>query len=213
MFDKKRQGAQLKVGYNPATRVFSEEDETVLTSYLLKASAVFFGLTPLEVRKLAYQWAVKKNIKVPQKWLETEVAGVEWFSGFLKRNPELSIRSPQPTSLSRATSLNRANVKDYFDKLTGVLDRHKIEPSRIWNIDETGCTTVQKPAAIVAAKGAKQVGGMTSGERGQLVTVCAAVSATGNTVPPMFVFPRVHYHAWFIRDDPVGCAGSANKSG
>ena len=89
---QKSQGAQLKVGYNPATRVFSEEDETVLASYLLKASAVFFGLTPLEVRKLAYQWAVKKNIKVPQKWLETEVAGVEWFSGFLKRNPELSIR-------------------------------------------------------------------------------------------------------------------------
>ena len=104
-------------------------------------------------------------------------------------------------------------MKDYFDKLTGVLDRHKIEPSRIWNIDETGCTTVQKPVAIVAAKGAKQVGGMTSGERGQLVTVCAAVSATGNTVPPMFVFPRVHYHAWFIRDGPVGCAGSADKSG
>ena len=60
-------------------------------------------------------------------------------------------------------------------------------------MDETGLTTVQKPKNVVAAKGLKQIGSVTSGEMGTLITICAAVSATGNTVPPMFIFPRHNF--------------------
>ena len=166
----------------------------------------------MEVRILAYECAISQNLRVPSSWADQRRAGVEWFTAFLKRNPRLSIRTPQATSLSRATSFNRENVRAFFEKLGAVLDR-QVEPSRIWNLDETGCTTVQKPTAVVAGKGLKQIGGLTSGERGHLVTMCAAVSATGNTVPPMFVFPRARYHEWFIRGGPVGCIGAAYKSG
>ena len=43
--------------------------------------------------------------------------------------------------------------------------------------------------------------------------MCAAIIATGNTVPPMFVFPRVNYHEHFVRGGTTGCIGAANKSG
>lgn len=59
----------------------------------------------------------------------------------------------------------------------------------------------------------KQVGAITSSERGTLVTMCLAVSAVGNTIPPMFVFPRVNYKDYFIRGGPPGCVGTSNKSG
>ena len=208
-----KEGADIRVGYNPATRVFSPGDEDALVTYLLKAADCFFGLSPTEVRVLAYQCAIARGMKVPNSWTETRRARVEWFTSFLKRHPQLSIRRPQPTSLARATSFNRENVRSFFEKLRTVMERHMLDPSMIWNLDETGCTTVSEPPAVVAGKGVKQVGGITSGERGQLVTMCSAVSATGNTVPPMFVLPRVRYHAWFIRGGPVGCIGSANKSG
>lgn len=55
-------------------------------------------------------------------------------------------------------------------------------------MDETGVTTVQKPNKVVARKGLKQVGAITSAERGTLVTLAAAVSGGGNSVPPFFVF-------------------------
>lgn len=43
--------------------------------------------------------------------------------------------------------------------------------------------------------------------------MCTAVSATGNMVPPMFVFPRVKFHDHFIRDGPTGCIGASHPSG
>ena len=71
------------------------------------------------------------------------------------------------------------------------------------NLDKTGVTTVQKPRSIVATKDLKKIGSITSSERGELVTMCVAASANGNTVPPMFIFPRVKYHDHFIPDGPV----------
>ena len=40
-----------------------------------------------------------------------------------------------------------------------------------------------------------------------------AVNATGNTISPMFIFPRVKYHEHFIRGAPTGSIGTATKSG
>ena len=54
---------------------------------------------------------------------------------------------------------------------------------------------------------------MTSGERGSLVTIAVAVSATGNVVPPFFIFPRVHFRDNFLKCAPPGSSGSANPSG
>lgn len=66
-------------------------------------------------------------------------------------------------------------------------------PEKIWNLDETGLSTVQGQSKIVASKGLKQIGNATSGERGQRVTMIAAVIAVGNSLPPMFIFPNVHF--------------------
>lgn len=103
----------------------------------------------------------------------------------LKRNLSLSIRTPEPTSSSRATSFNRSNVELFTEKLAFTLERDQIQPHDIWNLDETGITTVQKQVSVVGPKGVKQIGSLTSGERGSLVTMCAAVNALGNTIPPM----------------------------
>ena len=50
-------------------------------------------------------------------------------------------------------------------------DIHVLGPEQIWNVDETGISTVQKPRNVVAVKGLKQIGSVTSGERGSLVTM------------------------------------------
>ena len=45
------------------------------------------------------------------------------------------------------------------------------------------------------------------------MTVVYTVSAIGSVVPPLFIFPRVHYKAHFIREGPTQCIGRATCSG
>jgi len=49
-----------------------------------------------------------------------------------------------------------------MDKYDSVLVKYKFEAHQIYNLDETGITTVQNPSKIVAQKGKKQVGAITS---------------------------------------------------
>lgn len=206
-------GVTPSMGYKAPRKVFSEDQEKSLKDYLLQMASIFYGYSPKDVRRLAYECAVKYNIKIPATWTTNKMAGKEWLRNFLKRNQELSIRKPEPTSLGRATSFNALNVRLFFDKLAEVMDKYKFTASQIWNVDETGVSTVLKPNKIVAAKGKRNVGAMTSGERGTNVTVVTAVSACGNTVPAMFVFPRKNYKQHFINGGPPGCIGAGNASG
>lgn len=199
--------------YTNARQVFSTEQEKILKDYLIKVASIFYGLTPLDVRGLAYECAVRYKRNIPDSWNTNKLAGKDWLTAFLKRNRELSIRKPEPTSLGRATSFNKTNVNLFYEKLAVVMDKHKFQPSRIWNLDETGVPTVLKPAKIIAAKGKHNIGSVTSGERGTNVTVIGAVSATGNTIPVMFIFPRKKFKDYFIANGPPECIGRGNGSG
>lgn len=194
-------------------QLFTDEQETCLAEYLKKASDIYYGLTPKQVRKFAFQYGQHIKLNMPTSWTNNQMAGEDWFSAFLKRQTTLSIRTPEATSQARASSFNRTNVKTFFDNLKKVLDRLKIESCDIWNVDETGITTVQRPDKVVARRGFKQIGRITSAERGSLVTLAVAVSASGTYIPPFFIFPRVHFKDHFLHDAPQGSAGDANPSG
>ncbi|XP_026019298.1 uncharacterized protein LOC113019676 [Astatotilapia calliptera] len=213
---KKRDTQEVKsVGYSgtaSAKRVFSEEVEKELAEHIKKLAEQFHGISPKKCRELALELAGRNNIPTPSNWTEKGLAGKEWFKNFLARH-HLSCRMPEATSLGRATAFNKTTVGEFFDNLAKVIDRYKFPPNMIFNVDETGVTTVQTPKQVVAEKGKKQVGSITSAERGELVTVVCAVNATGNAVPPMFIFPRVRYKDHFIAGAPPGSIGTTTRSG
>lgn len=94
-----------------------------------------------------------------------------------------------------------------------MLQRHNFAADRIFNFDESGVSTVLDTPKVLAPKSQKQVGKIRSAERGELVTIGAIISASGITIPPLFVFPRVHYKDHFLEDAPEGSIGAANRSG
>jgi hypothetical protein len=208
----KTESARFTPNYS-VNKVLSDEEERLLCEYLLRASKHHHGLTSKEARELAYEYAVSNKKKIPAGWHESKCATYDWLYGFMKRNPTLSIRSPEATSLSRSTSFNKTNVSAFFGNLKEVLEQHQYQPGRIFNVDETGLTTVQKPPKVIAAKGAKQVGQITSAERGVLVTMVGCINAQGTFIPPFLVFPRVHFKQHMIQGSPPGAVGVANPSG
>ncbi|XP_072384526.1 uncharacterized protein [Diabrotica undecimpunctata] len=167
----------------------------------------------MEVRTLAYQYATANNKSYPPSWDQKKIAGKEWLRQFLRRHEDLSLRKPEPTSLARSTSFNKTNISSFFKNYKEALSRGDFSPEKIWNCDETGLTTVHVPPKIVGPKGIKQLGQMTSGERGQNVTLIASINAIGNHIPPMMIFPRVNFKPHMLKGCPVGTIGGANSSG
>ncbi|KAI4805722.1 hypothetical protein KUCAC02_010321 [Chaenocephalus aceratus] len=86
------------------------------------------------------------------------------------------------------------------------MDRYSFPPHMMYTMDETGVTTVQTLKQVVTEKGKKQVGSVTSAERGELVTVACAV-------PPRFIFPRVRFKDSLLNGSPAGSIGHCTKSG
>lgn len=174
----------------PYKTVFSPEEEEQLVNYIKNMESRLFGLTGNDVKRLAYQLAVRNN-KQHNFNQNKESAGKDWLRGFLQRNPSLSFRKPEQTSAARAMAFNKVNVSNFFNLLGGLYDQHKFTPDRIYNTDESGISAISKNTSkILALKGKKQVGSLSSAERGKTVSVEFCMSAAGGFMPPMLVYPR-----------------------
>src|SRR6218665_1431343 len=141
------------------------------------------------------------------------MAGRDWLCAFLHRHATISFRIPEATSLSRATGFNRIQVEKFYSLLRTVLEENKLQAHRVFNVDESRISTVQKPGKILAAKGSKQVGKMTSAERGQNVTIVCAISASRSYIPPDLIFPRKNMSNALMKGASAGSVGFAVPSG
>lgn len=127
---------------------------------------MFHGLTMQQLKKIAFNCAEAMGLQ-HNFCKETKMAGRDWIQGFLKRNPRVSIRKPEAISIQRITGFNKIEVNKFFKNLTEVISKIPFAPQDIYNMDETGITTVQDTDKILAAKGQKRVGSITSWERGK----------------------------------------------
>lgn len=206
---------EILTGYSSLSRsrcVFPPQMENDLAQHIKDLADQFHGLSVAKCRALAYEFAKQNGIPVPENWEKEQKAGRDWFYSFRDRQ-KLAVRAPESTSLARAIGFNRQTVNQFYDNLAKVMDKYKFTANDIWNLDETGCTTVQNPGKVVTERGKKQVGSLTSAERGELVTLEYCINAVGNMIPPLFVFPRVHFRNHFLNGAPTGAIGRASRSG
>lgn len=171
--------------------IFDRDMQEVLSNHLLNFEQMFYGFTSLEFRKLAFQVAEHHGISHSFN-VEKKCAGKKmWYYNFMRSNPQLSLRRPEATSLARVQGFNKENVMHFFDLLEQAVKDNNINENTIFNVDESEFSTVQKHMQkIIAKKGKKQVGGITSGERGVNTTMVCAASASRIYIPPMIIFKR-----------------------
>ena len=56
-------------GYKSNRKYFFDEQEKLISKYLITAGDVYYGLSPKDARLLAYQCAARFNVKFLHKWL------------------------------------------------------------------------------------------------------------------------------------------------
>ena len=69
----------------------------------------------------------------------------------------LSLRVLEATSAARAIAFNETNASIHFGNLYLVMEKYKFDPGQIYNMDETGCSTVQTPKKVFPRRGQKEV--------------------------------------------------------
>nr|XP_012234647.1 PREDICTED: uncharacterized protein LOC105679296 [Linepithema humile] len=191
--------------------VFTPAQEKAMAEEIKTLANLFYGLTPLQIRSGAYYFAQRNNI--PNKFnRQTKLAGKDWLCNFLKRT-NMAVRKPEQTSINRVISFNESDVNIFFDNLELLFEKYNFPASKIWNMDETGISNVQQPENIVAEKGQRRVASIVTAERGKNVTLICAMSAAGNFVPPMFIFPRQRMKDTLSKNGPIGAIYKCSLNG
>ncbi|KAJ8706956.1 hypothetical protein PYW08_011090 [Mythimna loreyi] len=191
--------------------VFNENQEKELLEYVFHMDSLFFGLTKIDFLKLVYQYAEINHIPHPFK---NNTAGEDWFAGFKMRHPDMSLRRPEPTSIARARGFNKPQVQRFFDILEQEIEKHNIDATRIYNVDETGVqTTSNRPPRILCRSGKKQVGVISSVERGKLTTIVCCCNAAGSFIPPFLIFGRKRMVPRLLDGAPPGSVASCTDNG
>ncbi|XP_045768126.1 uncharacterized protein LOC123869306 isoform X1 [Maniola jurtina] len=194
------------------SQTFSYEMEIELCNYIKKVDSMFYGLTSQKIREIAYNFAERNGLEHRFN-KEKKMAGTEWLRLFLKRHPDLSLRAPTSTSVARAIGFNKPQCNRYFENLAKLLDTYKFPPHAIYNMDETGVSTVpNKVPKVISIKGKRCVNKISSAERGINVTLVNAVSAAGNFIPPAFIFPRKRMKAELLDGAPPSSIGMVSDS-
>ena len=140
--------------------VLTSEEESRLVQYIIDMSDMGFGLTREGVMRTAYTIVDRLGRKHP---FQNGMAGRSWFEGFRSRHPNLSLRTPQALSHSRAAAANKETISDFFAKLAASCARLNLlsKPMQIFNVDETGISVVHKSGKVVTQLGRRNVWSVT----------------------------------------------------
>ena len=161
----------------------NEKEEAELVTFLLRLSSIGYGRTRKDVLVLVEQVLQAKG--------QTKKVSQGWWEKFIKRHPELTLRTPAMLSSARANAPDRVALDEYFDILEETLERNELtdKPMMIFNMDETGMPLDMKPEKTIHGKGTKNPSFVSSGNKAQ-ITVVGCVNAAGQILPPMVVWNR-----------------------
>ena len=163
-------------------------------------------LTLMELRLLVKNYLDLRGI-VDSKFTDN-FPGRDWARGFLKRHG-LILRFASKIKPNRC-NLSREKMDSYFfhlgESLTGV------EPSQIFNFDETNFTDDPTRKKCIIHRGVNRVERLTVYSK-QAFSVMFCGSAVGVYLPPMVVYKAKHMYSGWSCDGITGAVYGATESG
>jgi hypothetical protein len=168
---------EVRVGAGRKTTL-KKEDEDALAKYLFKSGKYGYGLTKQEIFKFVEEFGQLKDIQ----WNGNDkyAPGREWYAGFMKKHPELSVRKGESMSAQRLRGADLFTIQEWYRKLQVALKKEKITNGHyIFNCDETGFNHDPKDVKLIAPKGQKRVSKNISGSGKKILPFWLVVMRVG----------------------------------
>lgn len=190
----------------------SDEQLEQLKNYITDIDKRSFGLTKYQCKRLVYDFAHQNNI--PHRFNnETKLAGDDWMLNFMSKY-NFSVRKPEATSVGRLMAFTKFNVDLFFNTLKEIRLVKNFSPSQIYNIDETGISSVPtKLPKVISPTGARRVAKIVTAERGKNVTAVLGINAVGMYIPLFLSFARKRMDKQLANGTPPGTVTIGNESG
>lgn len=114
--------------------------------------------------------------------------GVKWPSKYCSRHLDLRTRYTRSLEACRGRALNYDIISRYLSMLADLIERYKIKPHNIWNMDEKGILLgLGKSINVIVDRAQKDVNLLEDGNR-ELVTLIEAFNANGSAISPAAIF-------------------------
>lgn len=183
--------------------VLSLEEESILVKWLKQLATTGFPQKKTDLQNAVQKIILENKRETPFK---DGRPGEKWYSGFLKRHPDLVLREPEGLTKSRAI-ITEEFIRKWFQDLNEFINEKGIQdiftdPRRVLNGDETSFSMCPKTGKVLAPKGWKNVYELKKGNEKEAITVLLVFSAAGGTAFPMVVFPYIRPPASVVKTIP-----------
>ena len=147
--------AQLGARPGPST-ILSAAEEKELETWAIKMSEIGYGQTRRQVCEMVKVMLDRTNRTSP---FPDNRPGKDWWYGFLRRHPRVSLKTPQPLQASRARSCTPQALDKWFSDYEQFLLKHELidQPMLIWNCDESGFPLCPKSGKVLASTESKHL--------------------------------------------------------
>ena len=189
--------------YTGRSHYLTQDQEKRTVAYMLTMSKIGYGISrhelPQVVKSVLDKAEADGMVSREERKFKDNLPTIGWVYSFLKRHPELSLRTPENLGFQRA-HISEKGIRKWFLELKNFLsEEHNLNAEeflaegngeRIYNIDESGFP-LQGTAGkckVITMRGSKNVHKLTSDNK-QQISVLACVSAAGTFSKPFVLFP------------------------
>ena len=195
-----------------ASTVLTSKDEISLVNYIEYMAQRGFPLSVSQV--IGFAWCIAKEHPGARVFNESGPTE-KWWRGFKKRQPEVSLKRPDPLDRGRAAMGNVETMRDDLKLLKSTLETNdlKDKPERLYNCDEAGLSLKKSSGQRVVVpkrfKHAHSISIATS----EHISVHCCVNTEGESLPPMLIFSGGYPGGAYHKNGPINAAYATTDSG
>ena len=188
----RRRGRQSKIGNSNSHMKLSPGQELALCEYVDRLDRLNLSVRRELIRGAA-NFILQQSTPPGQ---QPQVVGNHWIARFINRH-KYRVARQKTLDSERKQAENLEGITEYYQKLHDIITNEAIQPTDIWNMDETGfCIGVGRDQMVVTRR--KRPSYLAVPTNRESATSIEAISAGGDYIPPFLILSgAIHMERWY----------------